>query len=139
MADPLPLISAQDIVRQAEEAGQDVLEAVGQALKQMVIADLPVGDPKVDPDPNYALRDHVEVRRYGNIVSVSVEGPYAVRLHENLQFKHVRGGRAKFLERNVMALARTLEVQLAGEVARTFTGQRRRGGGMASGFSTDVG
>jgi hypothetical protein len=115
----------------------DVLVAIGQALKQMVIADLPPS-PERDPDPSYSLRDHVEVRRYGNIVSVSVEGPYAVRLHENLQFKHVRGGRAKFLERNVTVLARQLEGMLAGEVARTFTGARRRVGGPARGFATDI-
>jgi hypothetical protein len=134
MADPLP-ITAEQIVAQAEAAGMDVLEAIGQTLKQMVIADLPPSPPEeLDPDPSYSLRDHVEVRRYGNIVTVSVEGPYAVRLHENLQFKHVRGGKAKFLERNVTALARQIEPMLAGEVARTFSGPQRG----RSGFSTRI-
>jgi hypothetical protein len=132
MADKVP-ITAEQIVAQAEAAGMDVLEAIGQTLKQMVIADLPPS-PERDPDPAYSLRDHVEVRRYGNIVSVSVEGPYAVRLHENLQFKHVRGGKAKFLERNVTALARQIEPMLAGEVARTFSGPQRG----RSGFSTRI-
>jgi hypothetical protein len=134
MADKLP-ITAEQIVAQAEAAGVDVLEAIGQQLAQMVRADLPPSPPEeLDPDPSYSLRDHVEVRRYGNIVSVSVEGPYAVRLHENLQFKHVRGGRAKFLERNATAVSRLIEGMLAGEVARTFSGPQRG----RSGFSTQV-
>jgi hypothetical protein len=134
MAEPLP-ITAEQIVAQAEAAGMDVLEAVGQQLAQMVRADLPPSPPEaLDPDPSYSLGDHVEVRRYGNIVSVSVEGPYAVKLHENLQFKHVRGGRAKFLERNATVLARQIEPMLAGEVARTFSGPQR---GRA-GFSTRI-
>jgi hypothetical protein len=57
-----------------------------------------------------------------------------VKLHENLQFKHVRGGRAKFLERNATVLARQVEPMLAGEVARTFSGPQR---GRA-GFSTRI-
>jgi hypothetical protein len=134
MADKVP-ITAEQIVAQAREAGMDVLEAFGQQLAQMVRADLPPSPPEgLDPDPSYSLRDHVEVRRYGNIVTVSVEGPYAVRLHENLQFKHVRGGKAKFLERNAAALARQIEPRLAGEVARTFSGPQRG----RSGFSTRV-
>lgn len=137
MADPLP-ITAREIVAQAEEAGGDVLEALGQLLKQMTIADIPRGDPAVDPDPSYSLRDHVEVRRYGNTVSVAVEGPYAVRLHENMQLEHPRGGNAKFLERNATALVRQLEERLAGELARTFASGRRRGGGRVSGFTTGL-
>jgi hypothetical protein len=134
MADKLP-ITAEQIVAQAEAAGVDVLEAIGQQLAQMVRADLPPSPPEnLDPDPSYSLRDHVEVRRYGRIVSVSVEGPYAVKLHENLQFKHARGGRAKFLERNATVLARQIEPMLAGEVARTFSGPQRG----RSGFSTRV-
>jgi hypothetical protein len=114
MADPLP-ITAEQIVAQAEAAGMDVLEAIGQQLAQMVRADLPPSPPEnLDPDPSYSLRDHVEVRRYGRIVSVSV--------------------RAKFLERNATVLARQIEPMLAGEVARTFSGPQR---GRA-GFSTRI-
>lgn len=120
---PLP-ITAREIVAQAEEAGDDVLNVLGQMLKQMVIADIPKGDPRVDPDPSYSLADHVEVRRYGNTVSVAVEGPYAVRLHEDMQMEHPRGGGAKYLERNATALVRVLEERLAGELARTFQGKR---------------
>lgn len=121
-----------------EEAGGDVLDALGQMLKQMTIADIPKGDPSVDPDPSYSLADHVIVRRYGNTVSVAVEGPYAVRLHENMQMQHPRGGTPKYLERNATALVRELESRLAGEVARTFASGRRRGGGRATGFTTQI-
>lgn len=137
MPDPLP-ITAEQIIAQAEEAGQDVLEALGQMLKQMVIADIPKGDPAVDPDPSYSLADHVEVRRYGNTVSVSVEGPYAVRVHEDMQAQHPRGGSPKYLERNATALVRQLEERLAGELVRKFSGTQRRSGGAASGFTTDL-
>ena len=121
-----------------EEAGGDVLDALGQMLKARVIPNIPPSDPERDPDPNYSLRDHVEVRRYGNTVSVAVEGDYAVKIHENMQMHHPRGGGPKFLEREATAMVRVMEGMLAGEIARTFTGGRRRGGGTSSGFTTDL-
>jgi hypothetical protein len=137
MAEPLP-VTARELVAMMEEAGGDVLEAAGQLLKARVIPNIPPTDPQHDPDPNYSLRDHVEVRRYGNTVSVAVEGPYAVKIHENMQMQHPRGGGPKYLEREATAFVRELEGMLAGEVARTFATGRRRGGGLSRGFATDI-
>jgi hypothetical protein len=117
-----PIITAHELVAHMEAAGGDVLQAVGELLAEMTRRDLPVGDPEKDPDPGYALAEHVKVRRYGNFVSVSVEGPYAAVQHENLQFEHPRGGRAKFLERNAIAILKTFEADLAATIARRFRG-----------------
>lgn len=128
MAAEPPPVRAEDLVRALEDAGGDVLLALGELLAQMTKADLPKGDPALDPDPGYALADHVEVRRYGNFVSVSVEAPYAAAQHESLQFKHPRGGRPKFLERNATAIVARLEGELAATIARRF----HSGGGFES-------
>ena len=96
-----------------EQVGVESMLAVAQVIKQLVQADLPVGDPAVDPDPSYALRDHVDIDVVGNMVTITVEGPYAVKLHEAQQFRHPRGGKAKFLERNVTVGAGLVERELA--------------------------
>lgn len=137
MAEEQP-IRAEDLVAAMEEAGGDVLDFLGQQLKAMVIADLPVGDPSLDPDPAFSLRDHVVVRRYGNTVSVAVEGPYAIKQHEAQQFGHPRGGRAKYLERNTTALIRVMQDRLQGEVARSFSKPIRRGRRSSTGFTTQL-
>lgn len=122
MPDPEPpLIRAEDLIAQMQDAAGDVLEHLGQTLKAMVIADLPKGEASLDPDPAFSLAEHVVVRRYGNTVSVSVEGAYALEQHESQQFKHPRGGHAKFLERNATALVRVMQERLAGEIAQAFS------------------
>jgi hypothetical protein len=120
-AEPPP-ITAHHLVAQMEQAGGDVLLAIGEQLAAMTRADLPVGDPQLDPDPGFALAEHVKVRRYGNFVSVAVEAPYAAEQHEAMHFRHPRGGRPKFLERNATALIAAFEGQLAVSIARQFTG-----------------
>jgi hypothetical protein len=108
------------LTRTLESAAQEALLQIGEELKTRTIADIPVGDPKLDPDPNYSLKDHVVVRLYGTLVSVAVEGAYALKQHEAIHFKHPRGGHAKFLERNAVIMAVQMDGRVAGTLYRRF-------------------
>jgi hypothetical protein len=110
-----------DIMR---EGASEALLAIGEELRLRTIADIPVGDPHLDPNPGYSLRDHVVVAQYGNTVSVSVEGDYAVKQHEALHFKHPRGGYPKFLERNAVSMAVQMEGRIAGVIQRKFAAKK---------------
>lgn len=111
---------AEHLTRLMRHAGQEALLELGEHLKKETIENLPVEEPMLDPNPEYQLRDHVEVHVYGNFVSVSVTGPYAVKQHERLSFRHPRGGEAKFLERPAAKIAAEMEGVLGGVVRRTF-------------------
>lgn len=115
---------AEELARIMREGAIEALTDLGNELARRTIADIPIGDPHLDPDPDYSLRDHVVVRRYGNVVSVSVEGDYAVKQHEALHFKHPRGGFPKFLERNAAAIATEMEGKLAGVIQKKFASKR---------------
>lgn len=121
MADPDAQL-AEKLVRMMKASATEALTELGNDLKARVIADLPKGDPTLDPDPSYALRDHVEVRVYGKFVSVSVEGKYAIKQHEAIYLKHVRGGHSKYLERNAAIVIKLIPSRLEGVVKRTFAG-----------------
>lgn len=110
-----------------EEAGQEALWIAGNMLAERTRPDIPVGDPELDPDPSYSLANNIKVRVYGRYVSVSVEGPYAVKQHEAMHFKHPRGGHAKFLESNAIMMADELQNILVGTVQKVFTARRMRG------------
>lgn len=129
---------AERLIGMMRDAGRDALEAVGEELKRMTILDLPVGDPTLDPDPAYALRDHVVVRRYGNIVSVAVEGDYALKQHESLYLRHVRGGNSKFLERNAVRIVAAMQQELEGTISRRFQDGRDRTVVTAIGTNTNT-
>ena len=118
---------AERIKHLMREGAQEALLDVGEELAKRTIADIPIGDPHLDPNPEYALRDHVHIRQYGNFVSVSVEGAYVIKQHEALSFKHPRGGYPKFLERNAVMMAVMLEGMIAGKLRRRFAaGDRPR-------------
>jgi hypothetical protein len=111
---------AERLAQIMREGAIEALTDLGNELAKRTIADIPIGAPHLDPNPEYALRDHVHVRQYGNIVAVTVEGAYAVKQHEALHFRHPRGGFPKFLERNVVVIVGEMEGKLAGVVQRKF-------------------
>jgi hypothetical protein len=116
---------AERLIALMTDSAEEALLELGKELKMRTIADLPVGDPAEDPNPAYSLRDHVEVRQYGRFVSVSVEGAYAAKQHEAIHFEHPRGGHAKYLERNAIAVAAEMEGRIAGVVQRNTTERGR--------------
>jgi hypothetical protein len=132
---------AEQLVQAMYDAGRDGIEAVVERIVASSKADLPIGDPKRDPDPAIALRDNFHVRwvsvhgasstrgdwvENGGYVSISVETAYAVKQHEALHFKHPRGGRAKFLERHVAAASNDLLEELTASVRTHLSSGRTR-------------
>lgn len=111
---------AENLSEIMREGANEALLDLGRELARRTIKDIPIGDPAEDPDPAYALRDHVTVVQYANFVSVTVEGPYAVKQHEALHFRHPRGGFPKFLERNAVDIAVEMEGKIAGVLQRKF-------------------
>ena len=111
---------SERLVIEMVRAGHSTLQIVGEELAERIRRDIPVGDPSLDPDPGFTLRDHVVVRAYGKYVSVAVEGPYAVKQHESFHLRHPRGGGPKFVEKNAIHIAQLWQRMLAGSVQHTF-------------------
>lgn len=119
---------ADDVMRMVEQGADEGVLLAAHAVLEEAQRNIPVGDPKVDPDPSVSLKDsgHVEVipNQFGTLVRVTFDTPYAARVHENLRMKHPRGGEAKFLEKALLALAPTMDRVVAAKVdAETATGK----------------
>jgi hypothetical protein len=115
---------AAELIAIGHNAIQDCLLHIAEEVRHTTINNIPVGDPDLDPDPNYALKDHVVIRLYGNFVSITVEGLYALKQHENQSFEHPRGGEPKFLERAVASILPSISPQLAATLQREFSDVR---------------
>jgi hypothetical protein len=95
----------------------DALEhAVRTELLPMVLGDMPVGDPRLDPDPAIAMRAETRVHRDRNTVRIVVNTEYAAVQHWSLN-QHPRGGKARFLEDNLKIFAARVE-QIGGDAIR---------------------
>lgn len=116
---------AERIKEMMREGAREALLDLGNDLAKRTIADIPIVDPALDPNPEYALRDHVHVRQYGRFVSVTVEGAYVIKQHEALHFDHPRGGYPKFLERNAVIIAVEMQGKIAGVLRRKFAAGNR--------------
>lgn len=110
------VVRDDEIAERLTEAMNDgAEEAIERVIAEIVIAakaDVPVGDPALDPDPTVTLRDSFIVYWVGNVATIAVVAPYAVKQHEATHFKHPRGGRAKFLERHVAGSGPLLQKEL---------------------------
>jgi hypothetical protein len=118
---------AENLISMMDEAAKEALLEIGNKLKERVIADIPKGDPTLDPDPKYALADHVTVSATKHGVTVTVAGKYVIKQHERMTLQHPRGGRAKFLERNAVTISKEVQGKLSGTVKRKFA-EAGRGG-----------
>lgn len=56
----------------------------------------------------------------GDTAAVSYNTPYAVRQHEELGYRHPRGGKAKYLEDPLTEEAKTVSAIISTEVKRAF-------------------
>lgn len=118
---------SDDIERAVAEGAHRGLAEAAYAVARQTRDNLPVGDPKKDPDPLVAMKDHIEVDfdADGDVAQVSVNTAYAAKQHEDLRLKHPRGGLAKFLERALLQEIPKLEGIIAGEVRKQMTGKWR--------------
>ncbi len=110
----------QRVAAQAQAALEDALKEAAEDVLAESNANLPIGDPAVDPDPNTALVEHGTVTithtETGPVATVSYPGPYAAWQHENQHAKHPRGGKSKFLSDSLKAKLPELEGIVADKV-----------------------
>lgn len=129
---------AEELIARMDAAGREALRIIGAELKARVIADIPRGDPTLDPDPSYALADHITVRVYKRSMTVAVHGAYVIKQHESIYLRHVRGGHSKFLERQAVSVAKDFQGLLSGSVKRKFVEGGRAGRVRTSTSSIDA-
>jgi hypothetical protein len=117
MPDDIGPIDFATRARALNEDAVDALEhAVRTELLPMVLGDMPVGDPRLDPDPAIAMRAETRVHRDRNTVRIVVNTEYAAVQHWSLN-QHPRGGKARFLEDNLKIFAARVE-QIGGDAIR---------------------
>jgi hypothetical protein len=117
MPDDLGNINFTLRARALNEDAVDALEhAVRTELLPMVLGDMPVGDPRLDPDPAIAMRAETRVHRDRNTARIVVNTEYAAVQHWSLN-QHPRGGKARFLEDNLKIFAARVE-QIGGDAIR---------------------
>lgn len=106
-----------------DTADDQVRELARDVLRRSTQDAPPEPPPEEDPDPAVSLRSSGDIRRVRpGVYEISFDTPYAVKQHENLRLDHPRGGKPKFLERNVLAATRELPKRLAAGVrAQTTT------------------
>lgn len=107
---------ARQIEAQLKTAGREALRAAAEQVLDRAIADVPVGDADVDPDPARALAKSGRIVEDGEGFVIIFDGPYAAKQHEDQALKHPRGGRSKYLESNLLAIVPGLEGVVASEV-----------------------
>lgn len=121
-------MNTTDLTRLAgalNDVGADALEQLARdVLLPMVLADLPVGDPEQDPDPQTSLAANTRVERDGQVVRIVIDTPYAAVQHY-APYQHPRGGRARFLEDNLQAVSGQVERVLAAAVRRRLAREDR--------------
>lgn len=111
---------AERLEEAMNEAGRNATRKITAIIVKRAQADIPVGDPLVDPNPGFRLRDQFAVKSFGTYVSIEVTAPYAIKVHESRYLKHPRGGGMKFLEKNVIAAIPLWRRLLAEEVKKAI-------------------
>lgn len=120
---------SDDLETRAHEASLDGLFDIARAVLEQAERNLPVGDPRVDPDPARSLKTSGKITADGAGFIIEFEGPYAAKQHEDQRLNHPRGGGPKYLERALLEVMPAAEGVVASQV-------RAR---MASGLSSDPG
>lgn len=126
------LTLAEKLENAMVEAGQDVFGREVVRIVQAARADTPPTDPGRNRNPNPELpplRDSYVIRRKvnrakGHLYTINVVAPHAMKQHEELVFRHPRGGKAKYLERNVIASMNRFQAELAASVQKNMAGLR---------------
>lgn len=116
---------ADDLLRAVREGADDGMRLAAEAVLEESNRNLPVGDPKVDPDPSVSLKESGRVERTPRGWRVIYDADYAAYQHENLHAEHPRGGGPKFLEHALTTLGPELDRFVATAVQPQID---RRGG-----------
>lgn len=116
--------AAMEIFRRIESEISDAQLRVGRRLLERAEDDAPVGSPAEEP-----AREVGELRRSGYVeqdgltTEVGFRAEHAAAVHEDLNDEHPRGGKAKFLEDNVKAIAPEYAEELRAAARRGIEGR----------------
>src|SRR4051812_34837987 len=103
------------------QVGHDAIEAIARIIMARAQADIPIGDPALDPETGKALRASGDTYWIDpDTYEIGFFTDYAVKQHELLGFKHPRGGGPKYLERNVTNIGPELQEELEKRVREYF-------------------
>lgn len=114
---PERIVDLSRLADALNDEGLDALEEYARAtLLPMIRAQLPVGDPSLDPDPGTSLRDALTLRREGRQLVIEIDTEYAAVQHFS-HYLHPRGGKTRFLEDPLQVAAGFVE-NVIGEAIR---------------------
>ena len=101
-----------------------VLREVEREMTDLTTDLLARSKPLVPRDKSTLVRSGTrEVRRVGDRIegTVTYNTPYAARQHEELSYRHPRGGQAKYLEQPLRAMVPEFESRLAAAMRRALS------------------
>lgn len=90
---------ADEIERRVEERAIQTLELIGADLTGAAGQDAPIEEGTLRGSGSW----HIEQTATGAQVVVTFSTPYAARQHEELEYRHPRGGKARYLGDQVKA------------------------------------
>lgn len=104
---------ADSVGDEIEAAARQTLELVGLDLQGRSQRDAPVEEGTLRGSASHSV---IETST-GAIVVVSFATPYAARQHEEITWKHPKGGRSKYLEANLKLMLAVYRDALRDSVA----------------------
>lgn len=111
-----------EVSERAYRAVVDELTAIGHDIHSAAVREAPPTSPEDDPDPRITLKDQgrvIPATAAHPRTIVIFEAPYATVQHE-MDYKHPRGGKPKYLEDPLKRAIPTLEARIAGAVRRAI-------------------
>lgn len=115
--------------RRARDAARDFLVTAAEDLAARSALDAPIETgtlrASVSPGPGEG-ESAITEQEFGDrtllTAEVSFSTPYAARQHEEVTWKHPEGGKAKYLESNLLAMAPRYEEALRATVEKAMRG-----------------
>lgn len=106
-----------DTSRAAQRGLHDGLRRFAEAVLELAQEDVPVGDPRVDPNPSVSLRESGHIEWLTQLaLQIVFSTDYATKIHESLYLEHPRGGTHHFLENALKAMLSRLDEFVADAV-----------------------
>lgn len=121
------------IRRDMRQAMNDAVEDLAHDVLRAAQADAPPSPPPgEDPHPEITLRERGYVERLPTLqeqaaYEIGFRAPYAAKVHEDFRLQHPRGGKPKYLERNVAAAAARMEGRIAASVRKVMAKRTSEG------------
>lgn len=114
--------------RAARDGIDEGLRDAAEFVKERMPSHMPVGDPKEDPNPAFALADHIYIVEEpgSGTIEVQVRGPYAAKQNLDRRLDHPRGGGAQYAELTLMEVIPLFPRIVASRVRANLAAQAKR-------------